>query len=159
MSVWGALAGGLVGTVVLSVGLELSQFAGWTRLDVPLMVGSAFAEDRDSARALGYASELVLGLAFALVYYAIFAATGLASWWFGLILGGVHAAFFGGPMANVLLPDLHPRMGKLWTDASQTPLLEPPGFLLANYGTGTLIVTTLVHLAFGAIVGAFAAGV
>ena len=52
----------------------------------------------------------------------------------------------------------HPRMGKAWTDASQTPLLEPPDFLLANYGTGTLCVTTVVHLAFGAIVGAFAAG-
>ena len=61
-------------------------------------------------------------------------------------------------MANVLLPAVHPRMGKLWTDASETPLLEPPGFLLANYGAGTLIVTTVAHLAFGAIVGAFAAG-
>ena len=59
---------------------------------------------------------------------------------------------------NLLLPAVHPRMGKPWTDASETPLLEPPGFLLVNYGTMTMVVTSVLHLAYGAIVGAFAAG-
>jgi hypothetical protein len=158
VSWWGALAGGLVGGIVVSVGLELFQALGVTRIDFPLILGSAFAEGRDKARAIGFALEIANGLLFSLVYAAIFAATGHASWQFGLILGAVHAGLVGGPLMNVVLPAVHPRMGKPWTDASETPLLEPPGFLLANYGGMTVVVTTLLHLAYGAIVGAFAAG-
>ena len=101
--------------------------------------------------------HLVNGVLFSLVYAAIFEASGHAGWLFGLLLGAVHAAFVGGPLMNMLLPAVHPRMGKPWTDATETPLLEPPGFLLVNYGTMTMVVTTLLHLVYGAIVGAFAA--
>jgi hypothetical protein len=158
MSVWGALAGGLVGGVVVSVGLELCQSLGLTRIDFPLILGSAIVEDRDRARAAGFVLHLVNGVLFSLVYAAIFAATGRASWQFGLVLGAVHAGLVGGPLMNTVLPAVHPRMGKPWTDATETPLLEPPGFLLANYGSMTMVVATIVHLAYGAIVGAFAAG-
>ncbi|HEY4349344.1 MAG TPA: hypothetical protein VGM80_17340 [Gaiellaceae bacterium] len=158
MSVWGALAGGAVGGVVLTVGYELFQVAGLTRIDLPLILGTAFTEDRDRARAIGYAVHLANGLLFALVYAAVFAATGRAGWLFGLVLGAVHAGFVGGSLMNVILPAVHPRMGKPWTDASAIPLLEPPGFMLRNYGGSTMAVTLALHLAYGAIVGAFAAG-
>jgi hypothetical protein len=36
-------------------------------------------------------------------------------------------------------------------------MLEPPGFLLLNYGIGTPVVTVLAHIAYGAIIGAFTA--
>jgi hypothetical protein len=158
VSVWGALAGGLVGGVVVAVGLELFQSLGVTRIDFPLILGSALVENRDRARAAGFAVHLVNGLLFSLVYAAIFAAVGRAGWLFGLVLGAVHAGLVGGPLMNVVLPAVHPRMGKPWTDASESPLLEPPGFLLVNYGAMTMAVTTLLHLAYGAIVGGFAAG-
>ena len=58
---------------------------------------------------------------------------------------------------NVLLPAVHPRMGTPWSDAEETPLLEPPGFLLVNYGRRTALGTLLGHVAYGAIVGGFAA--
>lgn len=154
----GAVAGGAVGAVVLSVGFELAQAAGLTRIDFPLILGSIFAEDRDRARAVGYAIHLADGILFAIVYAGIFAAVGHAGWLFGLALGAVQAGFLAGPVADTILPAVHPRMGKDWTDASQTPLLEPPGFLLVNYGASTMIVTVLLHLVYGAIVGAFAAG-
>jgi hypothetical protein len=70
----------------------------------------------------------------------------------------VHASVVGGALANLLLPAVHPRMGTPWTDAEETPLLEPPGFMLANYGRSTMSVTLVLHLAYGAIVGTFAAG-
>jgi hypothetical protein len=154
----GALAGGAVGAVVLSIGYELCQSAGLTRIDLPLILGSAVADDRDRARALGYGIHLANGILFSLVYAAVFSAVGKAGWSFGLALGAVHAGFVGGPLLNVILPAVHPRMGKEWSDASQTPLLEPPGFMLANYGGSTFAITTVLHLAYGAIVGAFAAG-
>jgi hypothetical protein len=49
-------------------------------------------------------------------------------------------------------------MGTHWTDSEETPILEAPGFLLHNYGRVTAIVTFVLHLAYGTIVGAFAAG-
>jgi hypothetical protein len=76
---------------------------------------------------------------------------------FGLALGAVHGMFAGAGLLNVLLPVVHPRMGTPWTDARDTPVLEPPGFLLSNYGRATLVATFALHLAYGAIVGFFAA--
>ena len=60
-------------------------------------------------------------------------------------------------MWNVLLPAVHPRMGTSMSAASSSPLLEPPGFMLMNYGPATPVITILAHLAYGAIVGAFTA--
>jgi len=157
VTVWGALAGGAVGMVVLSSGLRIAQAVGWTRMDIPLLLGTAFTDNRSRASALGYVIHFVNGLLFALVYYAIFWAVDQAGWAFGAALGLVHAAFAGGALVTVLLPVMHPRMGTPWSDAEETPILEPPGFLLVNYGRRTALATLLLHIAYGAIVGGFAA--
>ncbi len=157
MSIWGALAGGAVGTVVLTSSLRIAQAAGWTRMDLPLLLGTIFTDNRGRASVVGYVTHFVNGLLFSLVYYAIFSAVGHAGWGFGAALGVVHAAFSGGTLVNVLLPVVHPRMGTPWSDAEETPILEPPGFLLVNYGRRTVIATLLAHVAYGAIVGGFTA--
>ena len=152
----GALAGGLVGTIVLTTGSRLAQHLGWTRMDIPLLLGTVFSAERGRATAIGYAIHFANGLAFSLVYGLVFAAVGEAGALFGLALGAAHGVFAGAGLLNVLLPVVHPRMGKPWTDARETPLLEPPGFLLSNYGRATLVATFALHLAYGAIVGFFA---
>lgn len=156
--VLGALAGGFVGTLVLTTGLRIAQIAGLTRMDIPLLLGTIFTEDRGRASVIGYLLHFVNGQLFALGYAAIFYAVGQTGWLFGAALGLVHAAFAGGALVNVLLPALHPRMATRWTDASETPLLEPPGFMLWNYGRHTALVTVIGHVAYGALVGGFAAG-
>jgi hypothetical protein len=153
----GALAGGLVGTIVLTTGSLLAQQLGWTRMDLPLLLGTIFSAERGRATAVGYAIHFANGLVFALAYGLVFEATGRAGWLFGLLLGAAHGVFAGGALLNVLLPVVHPRMGYRWTDARSAPVLEPPGFLLSNYGRATLLATFALHLAYGAIVGAFAA--
>jgi hypothetical protein len=158
MSLAGALVGGAVGTLVLTSGMRVAQEIGWTRMDIPLVLGTMFTPRRRAAAIIGYAVHLANGFLFALVYYGIFSAAGHAGWLFGLALGGLQAAFVGSAGLNVLLPTIHPRMGTPWTNSRETPLLEPPGFLLVNYGPVTAIVTLVLHLAYGAIVGAFAAG-
>jgi hypothetical protein len=55
------------------------------------------------------------------------------------------------------LPIVHPRMGTPLTAAGSSPLLEPPGFLMMNYGRRTPIVSLTAHIAYGAIVGGFTA--
>jgi hypothetical protein len=157
VTLWGALVGGLVGTVVLTSGLRIAQELGWTRMDIPLLLGTVFTDNRSRASVLGYVAHFVNGLLFALVYYGIFHAVGHAGWAFGAVLGVVHAAFSGGVLVTVLLPAVHPRMGTPWSDAEDTPILEPPGFLLVNYGRRTAIWTLVLHIIYGAIVGGFAA--
>ena len=152
----GALAGGLVGTVVLTTGSRLAQSAGWTRMDIPLLLGTAFTADRSRAAAIGYAIHFANGLVFALGSGLVFEAVGRAGLLFGAALGVVHGAFAGGALLNLLLPAVHPRMGRPWSDARETPLLEPPGFLLANYGRATMAVAAVLHVAYGAIVGLLA---
>jgi hypothetical protein len=157
MTLWGALAGGAVGTIVLTSSLRLAQELGWTRMDIPLLLGTVLTDRRGPASVIGYAIHFGNGLVFALAYYTVFRAVGHAGWLFGAALGVVHAGLAGGVLMTVLLPSVHPRMGTPWSDAEETPILESPGFLLMNYGRQTVIWTLLTHVAYGAIVGGFAA--
>ena len=75
MSVWGALAGGFIGTLVLTTGLRTANELGLTRIDLPFLLGTAVTRDRARAKALGYLMHLAAGELFALAYFAIFAAT------------------------------------------------------------------------------------
>ena len=45
------------------------------------------------------------------------------------------------------------RIGTSDTTANYTALIEPPGFLMLNYGRNTFLVTIAAHIAYGAIVG------
>jgi hypothetical protein len=158
MSVAGALAGGFVGTVVLTTGLRLAQELGLTRMDIPLLLGTMFSEDRARANVVGYAFHFLNGLLFSLLYAAVFFSVDQAGWLFGGALGLVHAAFAGGALVNILLPAVHPRMGTRWSDAKDSPILEPPGFMLRNYGRHSALAAIVAHVTYGAIVGGFAAG-
>jgi hypothetical protein len=159
MSVWGALAGGLVGTTLLTTTLRTAQELGWTRMDIPLLLGTAFSGNRSRATAIGYTIHFANGIGFSLVYAFVFWAVGRSGVLIGAGLGAVHALFAGGALVNLLLPSVHPRMGAPWSDAEETPLLEPPGFMLMNYGRGTAAVTLVAHVVYGAIIGWFASGV
>jgi hypothetical protein len=154
---WGAVAGGVVGTVVLTSGLRAAQELGFTRMDLPLLLGTVFSANRSRASVIGYLLHFSNGVIFSLMYAAVFSAVGRAGWIFGLGLGLVHGVFAGGALVNILLPAIHPRMGTPWSDAEESPLLEPPGYLLLNYGRRTMWVTLALHLAYGTIVGGFAA--
>jgi uncharacterized membrane protein YagU involved in acid resistance len=158
VTIWGALAGGAIGTIVLTSGVRLAQELGWTRMDIPLLLGTVFTDRRSRAMLIGTTIHFVNGLLFAVAYYAVFRAVDQAGWAFGAILGVAHAALAGGVLMTLLLPAVHPRMGTPWSDAEETPLLEAPGFMLLNYGRRTALWTLLAHVAYGAIVGGFAAG-
>jgi hypothetical protein len=156
LSFWGALAGGVIGTAVLTSGLRLAQEAGWTRMDIPLLLGTVVTGDRARANLFGYALHFLFGLLFSVGYAAVFFGVGHAGWLFGAALGVVHALFAGTALVNLLLPAIHPRMGSGWTDAEETPVLEQPGFMLMNYGKHSIVATLVAHVLYGAIVGGFA---
>ena len=151
--IWGAVAGGLVGTIVLTTLLRAASELGLTRMDIPFLLGTALTADRVRAKALGYALHFVFGLLFALGYDGVFAVVGHEGFLLGAAFGLVHALFAGTALVNVLLPAVHPRMGSDFDAAGSAPLLEPPGFLLVNYGRQTPVATLVAHVAYGAIVG------
>jgi hypothetical protein len=155
MSVWGALAGGFIGTLVLTTALRGANELGLTRIDLPFLLGTGVTRDRARAKALGYLMHLAAGELFALVYYGIFVAMDTSGWALGAAFGLLHGMVSATALVSVLLPAVHPRMGSELTAANRSPLLEPPGFLLRNYGRGTAIATLLSHVAYGAIVGGF----
>jgi uncharacterized membrane protein YagU involved in acid resistance len=155
--IWGALVGGVVGTVVLTTALRGASELGLTRMDLPFLLGTAVSVDRAQAKLIGYALHFVFGLVFSLGYWVVFAATGDNGVWFGALLGLLHALFAGTALVSVVLPVVHPRMGTGFDAAGDAPLLEPPGFMLVNYGRQTQLALIVAHIAYGAIVGGFAA--
>jgi hypothetical protein len=145
--------GGLLGTLVLTTAMRVASEVGWTRMDLAFILGTVVTDDRRRARAIGYLIHVMLGLVFAFAYDAVFRVLGWSAWWLGALFGAVHAVFISTVIVNVLLPVVHPLMGTPETAANEFALIEPPGFLLINYGRNTFFVTLVAHVLFGAIVG------
>jgi hypothetical protein len=155
--IWGAVLGGLLGTVVLTTALRAASELGLTRIDLPFLLGTAVTEDRIRAKVVGYTLHFVFGVLFALGYYAVFAVIDRSGIVLGALLGLIHALFAGTALVNILLPAVHPRMGTGFDAVGSAPLLEPPGFMLVNYGRETPLAMIVSHIVYGAIVGGFSA--
>jgi hypothetical protein len=148
-----ALAGGFIGTLVLITIIRGASEFGWTRMDLAFLLGTTVTVNRRKAKAIGYTFQFLLGLVFAILYGEFFQIIGRASWWLGALVGALHAVFVATVLVNVLLPVVHPRIGTPETAANEIALIEPPGFLMLNYGRNTFLITLLAHVAYGAIVG------
>jgi hypothetical protein len=153
----GAAIGGLVGTFVLTTILRAASELRLTRMDLPFLLGTAVTSDRSLAKALGYLLHFVAGLGFAMAYAIAFAVLHRAGWLLGAAFGLIHGLFAGSALVNILLPIVHPRMATSMSTITSTALLEPPGFMMINYGRSTPIVSLVAHVVYGAIVGGFAA--
>ena len=144
---------GFVATAALSAVLFASQRLGYSRLSLPFLIGTLFTGERSAANVAGMAFYLLGGWLFAFVYYFIFASLRHASWWFGGLVGTLHALVLL-VMLLPLLPHLHPRMATEYDGPGYRRRLQPPGFLALNYGYRTPLTTVLGHALYGAILGA-----
>lgn len=143
---------GLLATTVLTAVMITAQLGGLSRLDLPLILGTVVTPDPDRARVAGFVIHLIVGQLFALGYGASFALLGVATWWLGGLLGGLHGAI----ALMVLLPTLagiHPRMASNRAGPASTAVLEPPGLIGLNYGHQTPLVVMAAHLAYGVALG------
>jgi hypothetical protein len=150
---WSSLAGGFLGTLVLSTVLRAAGELGVTRMDLPFLLGTTVTDNRRRAKVYGYVFHFLNGLVFAVLYGLCFAAIGRSGWWLGALLGALHALFTATVLVNVLLPVIHKRIGTPETAADEIALIEPPGFLMLNYGRNTFLITLVAHMAYGALVG------
>lgn len=145
---------GLFATIVLTTLLAGSQGLGYTRMNVPFLLGTMVTPSRDRAKLYGVLIHLVNGVIFAWAYLAGFQLWQGATWWKGAIFGTVHGAFllsFG----VTLMPAIHPRMASASQGPTVVRQLEPPGFLGLHYGRPTPIAVMAAHVIFGIILGVF----
>jgi len=150
---WSSLAGGFLGTLALSTLLRSASEVGFTRMDLPFLLGTTVTDNRRRAKVYGYLFHFALGLGFAVLYGVSFAAIGRSNGWLGALVGALHALFTSTVLVNVILPVIHRRIGTPETAAHEIALIEPPGFLMLNYGRNTFLVTLISHMVYGAIVG------
>jgi hypothetical protein len=145
---WGLIAG--LGMISVTY---TSQSFGWSRLNLPFLLGTAFTADRRAASVLGFVLYLVVGWLFALVYYLLFAAIGHATWWIGTLVGIVHGMLLLTALLP-LLPAMHPRVASEYDGPTLQRILEPPGFLGLHYGYRTPVIALIAQAVYGAILGA-----
>lgn len=152
---WGdALLWGFVGTVLLTGIMSATQGVGFTRMNLPFMLGTMFTPNRDRAKLVGFGVHFMNGWVLAFVYAAAFQGWRLASWWAGMGIGLVHGLFVL-LVVMPILPGLHPRMASEQRGPEPTRQLEPPGFLALNYGRRTPLSVIAAHLVYGTILGGF----
>ena len=143
---------GSAATMALTAVMIAAQMAGLTRLDLPLVLGTAVTADPDRARVAGFFIHLAVGMGFALGYAAMFDLVHSATWWFGALLGLLHVAV-ALTVLLPLLPGVHPRMASHRAGPASTAVLEPPGLLALNYGAQTPAVAIVAHLVYGIVLG------
>jgi len=151
---WGGwLLWGFIATLVLTTLMAGSQGLGFTRINLPYMLGTMVTPNRDRAKLVGFFLHLLNGWIFSLIYVAAFHLWGDAAWWGGALMGLVQAGFVL-TAGMRLMPCLHPRMASEEQGPDLMRQLEPPGFLALNYGIQTPISVVIAHIVFGIILGA-----
>jgi uncharacterized membrane protein YagU involved in acid resistance len=145
---------GFVASSALVAIESVAQSLGLTRLNLPLLLGTALTPDRDRARAIGVLLHIAMGWLFSLFYVVAMAFLGGPSWNHGAIIGLAHALLIC-VIGLQILPGIHPRMASETHGPSATRMLEPPGFMGLNYGLSTPVSVFVTHAIFGIIMGAF----
>jgi len=154
MNISEILLWGFAATLILTTIMAVSKPLGFTRMDLPFLLGTLFTANRNKAPWFGFIVHLVIGWLFALLYVAAFKSAGLFTWWFGLAVGFVHGAFVLSAGLQIIAA-FHPRMAHPYQGPTPTKQLEPPGFFALNYGKGTPVVTMIAHLIYGGVLGTF----
>jgi hypothetical protein len=144
---------GIIATLCAIAILFSAQNLGWTRLDIPFLLGAAFSGDRHAANVLGFVLVLVGGWLIAFFYYLVFSAVGMATWWIGLLAGLLHGVLLLTAVLP-LLPHMHPRVASEYDGPTMHRRLEPPGFLALHYGYRTPLITLIAHAVYGVVLGA-----
>jgi hypothetical protein len=138
--------------VVLTALFGVAQGLGWTRMSLPVLLGTMFTADRDRARLVGSLLHIVNGWIFSAVYFGVFALAGSTSPALGALVGLVHGVFVGA-VGLPALPAFHPRVARPHAGPTAERRLEPPGFFARHYGWSTGAVIVVGHVAFGALLG------
>ena len=151
-SIFLILAWGFIGTLVMTSLMFAAQNFGWSRLNMPYLLGSFFTGARREANVLGFMLYMLGGWLFAFLYYLIFSVVGAADLWIGALAGFLHAVLLL-TLALPMLSYVHPRIASEFDGPDARKVLEPPGFLGLHYGYRTPLVLLVAQTSYGLILG------
>jgi len=139
-----AFVAGMVGGVVMSVLMWMARTMMGMPANLEMMLGTMLADPGTTAWMIGFVMHLMISGAIALIYaWAFEHVTHRAGWLVGAGFGIVHAIIAG--MVMGMMPMMHPRM--------PNPVM-PPGAFLSNLGTMGVVAEFMLHMVYGAVVGA-----
>lgn len=143
-----ALVAGFVGTVVMTMGMQMGKSMGMTEMDIALITGGMVTSDERKARRIGMFIHLVMmgTVVFGIAYALLFQALDSASWTAGLGIGLAHGAVVG-IIAMPMMGGIHPRMRA----AAEGFQMESPGPFGINYGKGTPMGLLMGHALYGVV--------
>jgi hypothetical protein len=139
-----AFGAGVLGAVVMTVIMAMARAMGMP-VNLEMMLGTMMGGPPSAAKwVMGFIMHLMAGGIFALIYAVGFEyLTHRADWLVGVGFGAIHSLFAGLFMA--MMPAMHPLIPE------QMPA---PGAFMANLGMMGVIAEIMLHLIYGAIVGA-----
>ncbi len=138
------LSGGAVMAVILYMGIAMMPQQ--MKMNLFMMLGSMVLPVGVGAFLMGAMVHAGMSVVFGLIHGGVFAALDIDSAWaaWGLLFGVAHWAVVG--MALGMMPMMHPRM--------RSGEIDEPGFYALRYPPMTAMGFLMLHLVFGAIVGA-----
>ena len=136
-----AFAAGVAGGIVMSIILAMARGMGMPA-QLEMLEGTMMLPPGPAAFWLGMMMHLIISGVIGLIYGWGFEAVRRAGWVTGLGFGVIHAIIAG--MAMGMMPMIHPRI----------PPMHAPGWFMSNIGMMGVAAMVMLHLIYGAVVGA-----
>lgn len=142
MSVLGAIIAGLVGTVIISMVMNMAPQIGMPKMDIVGMLGSMFSPEGN--RTLGWAMHLMMGVMFAIIYALLWnAGLGTVGLLWRALFGAGHWIVAGASMGSMSMMHAGVKAGAI----------EAPGVFMVNNGGVMAFMGGLIgHIIFGLVV-------
>lgn len=146
-----AIIGGLVASLIMVVAMYAGRIMGLSTDMIRVLGLMAVSEDKPKAVygmgfLIHFAMGALFGIAYAILFHAVAAVphSGIAAAT-GAIFGVLHGLSVGAVLG--FMPQFHPRMGP-------GELVAEPGFFGRNVGVAMPVALVVLHVLYGAIVGA-----
>ncbi len=147
-----AFLAGVIGGVVMTVLMFMGRMMGMTEMNLEMAMGSMMTQSVSSISwIIGFVMHLMISGLIALVYaYGFEYITHKAGWLTGAGFAVIHTIIAGIFMG--MMGMMHPLM--VASQPVPDGKLLAPGFFASNFGMMTVIAVIMLHLIYGAIVGA-----
>lgn len=139
-----AFVAGVTGGAVMSLLLVMARTVMGMPANLELMLGAMFVDPSTTAWMIGVVMHLMISGVIALAYaWGFENVTHRAGWLVGVGFSLIHVVIAG--VAMGMIPMMHPRM--------PNPM-SPPGAFMSNLGTMGIVAEVMLHVIYGAVVGA-----
>lgn len=139
-----AFLAGVVGGAAMTALMWMARTMIGMPANLEMMLGTMVADPGTTAWMIGFVMHLMISGAIALMYaWGFENVTHRAGWTTGATFSVVHIVIAGLVMG--MMPMMHPRM--------PSPI-SPPGFFMSNLGMMGIVALVMLHVVYGAIVGA-----